>query len=165
MKKIIIITFLLLIIFAIFLKQNIVNIVYYIDWDIKNMPNPQKINTVFEFVGAGDIKAFDIMMYNKKSFKKLKEMDIFKIFEGNAKEEVKEILDNYFEKYLNYEEEKIYKSYFNLDNLSTKENYYAILHRYSNIRGHIYKILVLDSKEQLMYSMHCNYGDKDRALD
>jgi len=129
--------------------------VYKANWNIENMPNPKRINTVLEFIGAGDIMALEVMKYNKNNFQKLKEMNIFKNIEENSKEEVKEILVNHFESCLNNEEEKIYKSYFDLDTLSTKDNYYAILHRYSEIRGNIYEVLVLDNKEQLMYSMHC----------
>lgn len=141
-------------------NENNISWVYKANWNIDGMPNPKKINTVLEFVGAGDILAFDIMEYSTKNFQKLKNMDIFQNFKENSKEEVKEILVNHFDTCLDYEEEDLYKTYFNLDNLSSKENYYAILHRYSDVRGNIYEVLVLDTKEQLMYSMHCNFGDK-----
>lgn len=152
MKKIIIaLIFLIALLFLINIFS--VKIAYKINWNI-NMPNPKKVESPINYVGGGDILAFDIMYYNKKDIEKiLKKTQTVKINEEDIKI-IQEKL-NYFKSFLDEKQLEKLEDYFKEEILENND-YYILLEKKSS-KGKMFDLLIIDSKNNIIYSFNTNF--------
>lgn len=159
MKKIFILFIIVIFTIVMYLKfdSNIHNI-YKENWNI-SIPNPTKYISPIEHVGAGDILAFDIMYYKEENIKYLISMEEFNKIDLDLEHFYNnEVRKNFFY-YLNDEELKKFNFYFDKEKIFNEDNFYTILEKNTEFR-YSFNLLIVDVEDNILYSIHSNYGDK-----
>lgn len=127
--------------------------IYKANWGI-DIPNPQKE----EYITADDRHSvFQIMNYKEKDIQKLKEKNFMQKINveniDSLNKDYEKLIENLFIRFLNREERKIlYEK--DLKKLFNEDNYYALIEkneRYSN--DYKFLFLLLDSEQNVMYSL------------
>lgn len=157
MKKVImVVSLFILLILLYFILSTDVHKLYKMNWNI-NIPNPNKCYSPIEYVGAGDVLAFDIMYYDKEDIENLINKKEFSKIDVNLSNFYYRQVKQHFFKYLSDDDLNKFNSYFDKDKIFNDNNYYAILEDDNDGKGYSFNLLIIDTNNNIMYSLNSNY--------
>ena len=132
------------------------NVVYKKRWNI-DLPNPNGINSIINYSGAGDYKWFETLNYNEEKVKNIINIKEFKKIDDKMLEIYENVVDKCFIMYLNDEEIKLFNSNFDTKELFVNSNYYAFFELNDENR-YYFEFLFLDTNTNKLYSIASDYG-------
>lgn len=122
-----------------------------------SLPYYYKKESIVRPTGRGYEKNLEIMYYRKEKINKIKDMTAFKSMDNEIYKIYDEVINKLFIPTLAEEELEAFNNNFNIKELATDTNYYALLEDDNDCKGYIFSLLILDTKNNKLYSIYSNY--------
>lgn len=97
------------------------------------------------------------MYYRKEKIDKIKDMIDFKPMDNEIYEIYDKVINEFFIPTLAEEELENFNNNFNIKELAIDTNYYALLEDDNDCKGYIFSLLILDTKNNKLYTIYNNY--------